>query len=341
MSGTTLLVNTTALSSTFLPLTGGTMSGAISEPIAPVNPNDVVNKAYVDAQVAAVTTPNATTTTTGTVQLAGDLGGTGTTATAPVISNLAVTNAKLANLSGTSKLKGSSSTSSAATDISLGTGLSMSGTTLSVSGIAIVPAGNTQFGVVEFDPSGDLTQTAANSGIAVVKAGAITNTKLANLSGTSELKGSSSTSAAATDILLDPSLSMSGTTLSVTPKVVNYTTRLLTTVTGANGFQPSATLPATVYYSIQITTQIGVGGSSSGTVFLEVSPTNSATAGSWITNAQISNGQSFAGLVTLNSTQVLTMELSTYVPPGYWAKLRTVTVGTATYVYISGVEIVG
>ena len=40
---------------------------------------------------------NATTISTGLVQLAGDLGGTGTTATAPIISNNAITTAKLNN----------------------------------------------------------------------------------------------------------------------------------------------------------------------------------------------------------------------------------------------------
>ena len=41
--------------------------------------------------------PNATTLSTGIIQLAGDLGGTGTTATAPIISNNAITSAKILN----------------------------------------------------------------------------------------------------------------------------------------------------------------------------------------------------------------------------------------------------
>jgi hypothetical protein len=48
MSGSTLLVDTTALSSTFLPLTGGAMTGAISQPLPPVVGNDLTNKTYVD-----------------------------------------------------------------------------------------------------------------------------------------------------------------------------------------------------------------------------------------------------------------------------------------------------
>ena len=66
-----------------------------SSPIIPTPTLDghAATKAYVDAIPGAT---NATTTTPGLVQLSGDLGGSGTTATAPVISNNAITTAKLA-----------------------------------------------------------------------------------------------------------------------------------------------------------------------------------------------------------------------------------------------------
>jgi trimeric autotransporter adhesin len=52
---------------------------------------------WVASNTVGSSTPDATTTATGKVQLAGDLGGTNTTATAPVISNSAITTVKIAN----------------------------------------------------------------------------------------------------------------------------------------------------------------------------------------------------------------------------------------------------
>ncbi len=54
-------------------------------------------KTYVDAQVTSGGTPNADDLTLGKIKLAGDLGGTNSRATAPVISDLAISSAKLAN----------------------------------------------------------------------------------------------------------------------------------------------------------------------------------------------------------------------------------------------------
>jgi Repeat of unknown function (DUF5907) len=223
ISGTVLDVNTSSLSGSFLPLVGGTMSGAISQPVAPVNPNDLTNKAYVDSLVAGGV-PDATTLVKGKVQLAGDLGGVGTSASAPIISSGAVTNAKLA-VGSNSTLKGTSG-GGVVSDISLGSGLNLTGTTLTADSTTLPKAGNTQFGVISFDPSGDLTQTAANSGIGLVKNNSITNAKLANLSGTSRLKGSSSSSTAATDLTLGAGLTIIGTTLdtySTTLSLVSFT----------------------------------------------------------------------------------------------------------------------
>ncbi|HSX31023.1 MAG TPA: hypothetical protein VLE99_03850, partial [Candidatus Saccharimonadales bacterium] len=77
-----------------------------SSPVVPTpaSGTDAANKSYVDG-VATSGAPNATTGATGLVQLAGDLGGTGTSATAPVISDSAITNAKVSATAAIAKSK--------------------------------------------------------------------------------------------------------------------------------------------------------------------------------------------------------------------------------------------
>lgn len=77
-----------------------TIAGTKTFSASPVVPtptlgSQAANKTYVDS-VAGAGAPDATTTSKGIVQLAGDLGGTGTTAAAPVISDSAITTSKLA-----------------------------------------------------------------------------------------------------------------------------------------------------------------------------------------------------------------------------------------------------
>ena len=93
---------TKADDSTVVHLTGNqTVAGVktfSSSPIVPTptTSTQAATKAYVDS-VASSGAPDATTSSTGLVQLAGDLGGTGTSAAAPVISDGAITSAKIAD----------------------------------------------------------------------------------------------------------------------------------------------------------------------------------------------------------------------------------------------------
>jgi hypothetical protein len=135
MGPTTLSVDTALLSSTFLPIVGGTMAGPINFTTSnPSSANELVNKAYVDAQISSFTIPDATATVAGKMQLAGDLTGT---AAAPTIANAAITNVKMANMTSTSRIKGSGTGSSAVADIPLGPSMSMTGNTLN-SGVSFV-----------------------------------------------------------------------------------------------------------------------------------------------------------------------------------------------------------
>ncbi len=64
------------------------------------------NKSYVDAAIGSIGgAPDATTGSTGLVQLAGDLGGSGSVATSPVISDGAITDAKVATNAAIAKTK--------------------------------------------------------------------------------------------------------------------------------------------------------------------------------------------------------------------------------------------
>jgi len=95
--------NTSATDARYLQLSGGSMGGDVTFPTgkkviltdAPSGSTDAANKSYVDSKIATEA-PNATSIATGKIQLAGDLGGTNSSATVPVISNLAISTAKLA-----------------------------------------------------------------------------------------------------------------------------------------------------------------------------------------------------------------------------------------------------
>jgi Repeat of unknown function (DUF5907) len=96
--------NISSTDARYVKLSGSTMSGNLAFPTgtkatmadAPSSSTDVTNKAYVDAQIASAS-PVASTTVKGIVKLAGDLGGSGTTADAPVIAANAITSTKIAD----------------------------------------------------------------------------------------------------------------------------------------------------------------------------------------------------------------------------------------------------
>ena len=96
--------NTAATDARYVKLSGSTMTGILAFPTgtkatiadAPSSSTDVVNKSYVDNQISSAV-PAATATVKGILKLAGDLGGTGTTADAPVISSNAITTSKIAD----------------------------------------------------------------------------------------------------------------------------------------------------------------------------------------------------------------------------------------------------
>jgi len=126
--------------------------------------------------------------------------GTGTVWT---IDNGVVTYAKMQAASTNSKVIGSSSTSTTLTELTLGTGLSLSGTTLTATG-----------GVTDGD-KGDITVSSSGASW-VIDSGAVTYAKLQTASTNSKLLGTSSTSTTFAELTIGTGLSLSGTTLTAT-----------------------------------------------------------------------------------------------------------------------------
>lgn len=117
--------------------------------------------------------------------------------------------------------------------------------------------------------------------------------------------------------------------------------RSLVTGTGATGFQVSASQNAMVNYAVQIGTTATIGGNSAGYVTLEIAPTNSATASDWYEiGARCRNDQAISLAIALQSVQTIGCNLSGMIPAGYYARLRSVTIGgSPSYTYISGHEV--
>jgi hypothetical protein len=126
--------------------------------------------------------------------------GTGTVWT---IDNGVVTYAKMQAASTNSKVIGSSSTSTTLTELTLGTGLSLSGTTLTATG-----------GVTDGD-KGDITVSGTGS-VWTIDSGVVTYAKMQAASTNSKILGSSSTSTTIAELTIGSGLSLSGTTLTAT-----------------------------------------------------------------------------------------------------------------------------
>lgn len=124
------------------------------------------------------------------------------------------------------------------------------------------------------------------------------------------------------------------------PAVPSSVSRSIVTGTGAVGFQPSATRNTFGNYSVTIAATATIASGASGTVVLEIAPTNSATPSDWVEVARFTNGQVISLAIVLQSVQTLAGTLNAMIPAGYYAKLRSINnTGTPTYTYNCGQEI--
>lgn len=114
----------------------------------------------------------------------------------------------------------------------------------------------------------------------------------------------------------------------------------LVTGTGATGTQVSATKDTWVTVTGSVSTTATIGGASSGHIFVEVAPTNSATAGDWVEKGRVGNSQTITLAIALNSVQVTEGSVIAFVPAGYYIKARSAGTGTFTNTLIGARQIV-
>lgn len=124
-TGTVTSVSVTTANGVSGTVTNPTTTPAISLALGAITPTSV-------AASGAITGSNLSGNNSGdqTITLTGDVTGTGTGSFAATIANNAVTYAKIQDASGVSKLLGSAASGNPITEITLGTNLSMSGSTL-------------------------------------------------------------------------------------------------------------------------------------------------------------------------------------------------------------------
>jgi hypothetical protein len=118
----------------------------------------------------------------------------------------------------------------------------------------------------------------------------------------------------------------------VTARSSSAFTPSIVTSTGAVGTQVSTTRDADIRAGVTITTAATLVSGATGTIVLEVAPTNSATSTDWVEYGRVTNSQVFSLAVAIGCTQIIAGQLTAYVPAGYYYKFRSIgTTGTPTF----------
>ncbi len=117
--------------------------------------------------------------------------------------------------------------------------------------------------------------------------------------------------------------------------VVSYPTRTLN-----SAFQISTLRGTFVNYSVDIACALSLTGGQTGTVFLEIANDSGFTSGVQELTRAV-NGNTGTLTIGLNITQNSTGQVSGYVPPAKYVRIRTAnTTGTPTFNYRSGQEVI-
>lgn len=191
-------------------------TGGVTLKASPVNIDNAGAVTGVTSLTAsgALSASNLSGTNTGdqTITLTGNVTGSGTGSFAATIANDAVTYAKMQNVSAASRIigRGSAGGSGDPEELTIGSGLSLSGTALSASTTL----------------TGDVTGTGSGSFAATIANDAVTYAKIQNVSAADRLlgRGNGGGSGDVQEITLGTNLSLTGTTLNAASGSVSYTT---------------------------------------------------------------------------------------------------------------------
>ncbi len=305
-----------ALDAQFVKLAGSTMSGNLIFPTgtkiqltnAPSASTDAANKAYVDLQIVAGTTQDATNVVLGKIRLGGDLAGPSSTANNPIISNGAINSAKLASGSvSDDKITGTISGAKG------GTGVNNSGKTISLGGNLTTSGANTL--VINTNAATDVTLPSSGTLATLAGAESLTNKSVNGLQLTSGLSGFSIAGGITSKTLtLTNDASIAGTntgdqTITLTGDLTGTGTGNIVTTLG------NTAVTAGRYGSNALIPQVTVDAKGRITNVTEISFSNTSLAGTILNDGKvlIGNGSNAAvernlsGDVTMNNTGVTTI----------------------------------
>ncbi|MEN9362945.1 MAG: Invertebrate iridescent virus 22, partial [Bacteroidota bacterium] len=289
-------------------------------------------KTYVDAQVTSGGTPNADDLTLGKIKLAGDLGGTNSRAIAPVISDLAISSAKLASdaVTSTKILDGTIATADLA-DNSI-TSAKISDGTLATADLAdnSITSAKISDGTIATTDLADNSITSAKIGNGeIVNAdisatAALSDTKLATISTAGKVSNSATTATSANTassiVMRDASGNFSAGTISATefsgPLTGNVSGNVNGDLSGnvsgnvtgnastATKLAATKTINGTAFDGSADITITAAAGTLTGTTLASTVLNSSLTSVGTLTNLTVSNP--IAGSITGNAATVTT-----------------------------------